>query len=239
MARSFSDNYLSIDSAVLSGVPMTMACWFNSSNATLTQYLMCLVDKDVTTQFHALFIQGSAVGDPVCAYSFAGTGAYSTTTTGYSINTWHHACGVWSATNSRKSYIDAGSVGENTTDLTPVGLDRTAIGKLMRSTPGGPFYGRIAEAGIWNVVLDTSEISALARGALPLRVRPGSLVAYWPLWGRTSPEIDPVGKYDMTVVGATAADHCRTVRAMRRWSRIAPTVASAIAAIMDGYRRRR
>ena len=47
MARLFDDaapQYISASSAVLSGVPITMACWFNSDDAAAVQTLISLTD---------------------------------------------------------------------------------------------------------------------------------------------------------------------------------------------------
>jgi hypothetical protein len=71
------------------------------------------------------------------------------------------------------------------------------------------FSGLIAEAGIWSVALTAAEIASLAKGISPLSIRPASLLAYWPLIGQTSPEIDFHGRFEMTVSGAVADDHPR------------------------------
>jgi len=45
MARLFDDaasQFLKNDSAVVTAAPLTMACWFNSDDATKSQYLMTL-----------------------------------------------------------------------------------------------------------------------------------------------------------------------------------------------------
>ena len=69
--------------------------------------------------------------------------------------------------------------------------------------------GRIAEAAIWNVALTDSEVQALASGVSPLRVRPESLQAYWPLFAVTGNAIDYSGKgNDLTDNGTVGvADH--------------------------------
>ena len=41
-------------------------------------------------------------------------------------------------------------------------------------------------------------MAALGKGISPLLVRPGGLVAYWPLIGNASPEIDPVGGINLS-----------------------------------------
>ena len=52
----------------------------------------------------------------------------------------------------------------------------------------------------------------MAAGYSPLLIRPQSLVFYAPIIGRTSPEIDVVGGYDMTLYnGPTTVPHPRVI----------------------------
>ena len=209
---SASSQYLSQASALLTAVPLTAACWFNSDNDANEQNLFGIGDTGAANgDRFQMNIDGSAPGDPVTVITRAGgSAAITTTTAAYSINTWHHACGVWAAIDSRTAYLDGGNSATNTTSRTPAGLDVTYIGARAAQTPTGFMRGRIAEVGLWNVVLDADEIAALAKAVSPLLIRPASLVAYWPLIGRYSPEIDIVGGADMTLVNApTNGDHCR------------------------------
>ena len=136
-------------------------------------------------------------------------GGIAVSGSGYTINTWHHAGGVFATSTSRTAYIDGVAGSANTTSTTQAGLDNTTIGYLDIDSNFNFMSGRIAEAAIWNVVLTSDEMAVLAKGYSPLFVRPESLVGYWPLRGRYSPEIDVVGAADMTVTGAVAADHPR------------------------------
>lgn len=215
MARLFDDaalDRLEINSAVLTGTPLTMACWFNSDSLTLTQCLMFLGDKDVTNQYFQLQAAGAIAGDPVAALVESGTTGQAISSTGYSANTWHHASAVFTSATSRTARIDGGSAGSNTANTTPTGLDRTGIGRRGSSSAGLYMSGLIAEAAIWNVALTAAEIGVLADGFCPLFVRPSALQAYWPLVGRYSPEISVFkGGFDLTVTGAVAGDHVRQI----------------------------
>jgi hypothetical protein len=95
-------------------------------------------------------------------------------------------------------------------------LNRTTIGRRTNSALSGYYSGRVAEAAIWSVALADAEIAALAAGVLPYRVRPGSLLAYWPLWGQHSPEIDLAkGTFPLPVTGATLGNHAPVATAAR------------------------
>jgi len=46
--------------------------------------------------------------------------------------------------------------------------------------------GAIAEVAVWNVVLNANELASLDAKIPPTKIRPQSLVGYWPCYGRTS-----------------------------------------------------
>lgn len=213
MSRLFDDaasDRLTNANAVIVGYPFTLACWFNSDNIGISQVLMSVGDTGTADNYHYLRAAGSVASDPVQAGSAAGgTARNAATTTGYSTNTWHHACGVFTAAADRAAFIDGGSKGTNTQSTSPAGVDATAIGRLETSTPANHMSGMIAEAAIWDVALTDAEVALLAASYSPLLVRPQNLVAYWPLIGRTSPEIDTIGRFEMTVTGAVVAAHPR------------------------------
>lgn len=215
MARAFNDasgHSLDNGAAVLTAVPITMACWFQTDDLTIVQELMSLTDVAASgNRSFELIIAGTIAGDPLRARCNGGTGASSTA--GPSANTWAHACAVFSANNARACYLNGGNKGTEATTVTPTGINRTALGRKNDATADLNLSGLLAEAAIWNVALTDTEVAILALGTSPLLVRPDALAAYWPLIGRASPEIDRVGDFPLTVTGATAADHCRIIRA--------------------------
>ena len=73
----------------------------------------------------------------------------------------------------------------------------------------GTFKGTIAEVGIWNDILNSSEIAALEAGVSPNRIRRSALAGYFPLYGAHSPEPDYSGNKDNgTLTGTTVVPHC-------------------------------
>jgi hypothetical protein len=118
--------------------------------------------------------------------SVAGTQVSATTTTTCSLNTWNHAAGVFTTTNSRTAYLNGGG---KSTDTTTGGLqnifNRINFGARVRTstTPdAGTYYnGKLAEIGIWDVALTDAEILTLASGVKPTSVRPQSLISYIPI----------------------------------------------------------
>ena len=236
MARLFDDasnQSLTVESAVLTGPPITMACWFNSNDATIEQGLINIVDKDGPANPRwMLQIRGASVGDPIRLASEPSGFASVITTTGYSANTWHHACGIENSQTNRNVYIDGGSKGTDTTDPGAVSgtPDRTAIGRQMDSTPNAPMSGSIAEVGIWNVALTDAEVAVLADGFCPLLVRPQSLVLYVPLIRDADQDI--VGGLSFTPnASPTISSHPRIIypsfAQIRRFGAAAPPAGGA------------
>ncbi len=201
MARTFasaSTEYLEVDTAAFNTYPLTFACWFNVNDITASHALMWLGDKDVSNKFTSLTAAGSRTGDPVEAFSHSyggGSAARAESSTSYSANTWHHACGVWSGVSSRIAYLDGGGAVEETTTVgTMSAHDRTAIGRLADSSPGFYTDGSIAEATIWKAVLTAAEVLSLAQGVSALLVHPEDMVMHVPL----------VRDVDVDIVGGLA-----------------------------------
>lgn len=200
MARSFdalSSEYLEIDQAVVIVPPFTVAAWFYCTDDANKNTIVFLGDKDDERQMFALRASGDETGDPVSilAYSTADHIAYAHTSSGYSVNTWHHACAVVASSTDRSVFIDGGSEGTNTDEVTPNNLDRTSVGRCGDSSPGYYFAGNVAEVAIWNVALTDAEVALLAAKWSPLFVRPENLAA---LWALTVNDDDWLGTYDLT-----------------------------------------
>jgi hypothetical protein len=220
MSRNFvaaSSQYLSHPAAVVADVPITMSCWFYVANVT-TAHVILSIGSDTTLGRHQMTLAGNIGGDPLRLQTLgAASGTANCDATGsYAANVWTHACAVVSGVASRACYRDGANKGTSTASQATgsFGTGVTTIGARVASgSPGIYHQGRIAEVGFWDVALDDAEVAALASRISPRRIRPANLVAYWPLWGLHSPEIDVArGLYPMTVNGgATAADHAPVV----------------------------
>lgn len=216
MARLFDDaSATGADFAgeAVSALPLTMACWFNSDDATDQQRIMGM--SDLVNDSPYIELRGDVAGDPVRLHSLA-SGADSTidSSTGYSANTWHHMCAVYANATSRTLYLDGNNVGSDTANSDPLAnnaMSHTAVGEFA-PTFFAPMSGHLAEGAMWAAALTAAEITLLANSVKPIRVRPAGLAAYWPLMGRNSPEIDLVGGFDLTLTGSPAqSDHPRII----------------------------
>ena len=188
MAYNFNgtNQYLSTASAPVTTWPLTMACWFNVANVT-TQYVLVTVGKLNNDERFVLQAAGHLAGDPVATnyIDSNGTSYRADSTSGFSANTWSHACAVHTSASSRTTYLNGGSSGSNTSTatLSNSGINSILIGAQSNFALGVSSYasGLIAEVGIWNVALTAAEIASLAKGMTCDKVRPNALVFYAPL----------------------------------------------------------
>ncbi len=209
MSRLFDDasnQYLQLDSAPISGYPFTLVAWFYTDDDTASQTILGLADKDVNNHKYRLAVRGDQ-GDKVEAHVHdGGSASNARTSTTFSANTWHHACGVFASSTDRRAYLDNGGENSNGSDKTPLGLDSVAIGRTNDSSPGAYMSGRLAEVCIYNVALGSDARGQLAAGFSPLLVQPQNIAAYWPLIRDEDQDI--VGGYDLTAFNSpTVADH--------------------------------
>lgn len=158
---SASSQYAEFDATPVTAPPFTLACWFRSGSAALGQTLLWVGDKDQALSFWQLEARGDVAGDPVRAAAVSGSLAVAATTTGYSVNTWHHAAAVFASATDRRAFIDGGGKGTDTTSRAPTGSDRISLGRSGDSSPSSYLEGRIAEARLYNRALSDAEVLAL------------------------------------------------------------------------------
>lgn len=171
-----TSQHLTTTSAPVSVVPLTMACWFNSSAASVAIMSIGGSSGTATQRF-----QLSLASQRVQAGTVGTTSYGVSTTTTYTLNTWAHCCAVYANNPARIAYLNAGGAVSGTNITTPTGLTSLSIGSRYQSGFGAFFPGSLAEVGVWSAALQVEEIASLARGVSPLFVRPQSLVFYAPL----------------------------------------------------------
>jgi hypothetical protein len=203
MALTFSGTTqrLAKGSAILTAYPCSLACWVNVSNlANSSRGAMgvcntagssgCMMYSDTTGHLNA-----DNTGSNV-----------ATTTATIGTGAWHHWAAVFASSTSRTIYLDGGNSVNVQNPQNISGLNNTLIGSIYE----GAYFdmaGTIAWPGIWNIDLTAAEVSALASGFSPKRIRPASLVSYCWLLG-TSPEPDlKGGTYALTGSPTSAANY--------------------------------
>ena len=193
----------------ITATPLTMAGWFRPQNIANNLTIMSISAAADNNQVFILVASGQVSGDPVQAVARGGaTFDPVDTTTGFSADTWQHACAVFASDASRSVFLNGGSKATETASYTPSGLNRMSAGVWDRGSDIWHMNGRLAELGLWNVALTDDQVKMLAAGVSPLRVRPDALVRYWPMYDAAS-LVDYSGKSgDLTVTGSPSiADH--------------------------------
>lgn len=192
--------------------PFTAAVWGYCGNVTGNHYGFYTGPSGDLTECHYMVFGGATGGDPVLINSHKGLfdNAYAATTSGFSANTWHHACGKFIANNSRAVLIDGGSKGTNSTNQLVAAADTVAIGATAfnGSVVSSSNLVRVAEFGLWNVELTDEEVESLAQGFSPLLIRPDSLISYLPMYDGSGDAIDVIDGATWTLTGTVGdAEH--------------------------------
>jgi hypothetical protein len=106
---------------------------------------------------------------------------------GWSTNSWVHAAGIFES-SIRTSFLNGGFTGSNTILFSnpsesisnpSVFVNFSSLAGVGHDTAGQQIS--MAEAAIWNTVLEENEILALSKGAKPKTIRPEFLIFYSPL----------------------------------------------------------
>lgn len=205
MARSFtaSTDYFLAAGLPITAYPVTIACWYNSTDDGGGRVL-CALNNPTNNDRLQIATAWNVAGDPLRAAAFlnSGSGSAASSTSAMTTSTWQHACAVFTSTTSRTIYLNGANSATDTTSVavTISGLTSFYIGK---SRAGSPANASIAGIGIWDAALTAAEAQALAQGVSPLSVRPSALVAYYPLVGNATDEPDYVGGFTAAQSGST------------------------------------
>lgn len=132
------------------------------------------------------------------------------TTAAISINNWFNFCVTYDGSSlaaGTNMYLNGsvsnGAVGHDNLDSNST-THNTPMRFGTRTDATNQWLGRMADCGIWNVVLTPTEVSALGKGILPYTIRKSSLVSYHPLDGLQSPEPDLSGNANNGTLTGTA-----------------------------------
>lgn len=200
MSRLFiaaNTEYLGINQAIVSGAPLSKACWFNPNAFTTEMILLSLYDGPGSNDRFLLAFRGDQAGDPVAAMTTSNVTGVALSIAGVGgISQWAHAAAVFAAADDRRAFFNGGNKGTNADSKIPAGIAQTNIGRQNASQ--GPFYfsGSIAEAAIWNAALTDYEVYLHSTGIPAIFIRPQNLAAYWPLV--SAEDFDWYRRYDMT-----------------------------------------
>lgn len=182
MAYSFNgtNQRLSIASAPVTAAPLTLFLRANSSTAQIGRPLS-IVRTTVADRFE-LLLPATSYPATVQMFVSSASPAVSTTTaalSGIAQNTWVALTGLEESSTSRYAFLDTTKSNQNTTSVTPDTPTQMAIG--ARAIAAAFFAGLLGEVATWNAALTDDEVTSLARGFKPFRIRPQSLQFYAPI----------------------------------------------------------
>ena len=194
-----SSQSLSVGSAPVTAVPLTIVCFYRSKN-THSGGIIEIGNSSQDSNF-ALYRDSQS---QVYAYANNG-GTFGQASTTISNNVWHHCAGVFTSNTSRTIYYNGLDSGTNTANVTPSGVNTITIGRLTTLGVNWHANAFIAECAVYNAALTADEIASLAKGMTCDKVRPQNLVFYAPL---VRDLIDQKGGRVITTNnGATVANH--------------------------------
>lgn len=214
MARDFdgTTQYGSYTAGVpVSGVPLTICCRFAPDTITDFRSIVALTDGG-GGEFFMLGTDSDALR-AIAASGFSEAQAYASGT--FAASGWHTGVAVFASSTSRTCYLDGDtSSTAETTSMTPGTMSQTNLSHLLT---GNLFDGDVCDVAIYNVAWSTADVTQFHNGYSPLFIRPSGLVAYWPIIGRFSPEIDVIGGQAFTLTGSpSVSDHAPVIFPKKR-----------------------
>jgi hypothetical protein len=208
MARTFNGTSQSIECvAPVTAVPLTIACWFYPTSSAAA--VVCSIGQSGATDRFQLGSNpgGSALNATTVQSGVAQTAALSSS---IPLNTWHHGAAVFSAINSRQSFLNGTGSTVNTGSSTPSGINRLNISGAYAPSLVAIFTGQLAELCVWNAALTAEEISDLAQGFNPRLIRPQNRV-YWNRLIRHSQDLQRGASLTDIGGATTVSDHPRII----------------------------
>ena len=187
--------------------PFTMACWFNCDVAATSDAQVLLAYSAATGigNIWALLARSDA-SDTLRFGCDGGVGFTQTGSVGmtYTEGVWNHALATGVSATDRNCYLNGpDNTDADSTNRTP-SCTEIDIGRDTENA-NNDFEGSIAHCAVWDhasVVLDASEIAALAAGVSPLLIRPHELIFYAPLNTPGTTDYDHIGGLTLDADGS-------------------------------------
>jgi hypothetical protein len=205
-----SGNFLRYAGAPLTAAPLSFGCWYKQkSGGSGNQKILGIFNSAATTTDRdQLALQNNGSNACILKVCDAAGGTNATATANFVNGQWAHVLAVYASATSYSCYINGGNKGSGSTSRIPNSLDRVSCGRQDSAAGAQPINSDslVAEAALWNVALSDADAAALAAGYSPLAIQPAALIAYWPLIGDASPEIDKVAAQNFTIQGSLAKD---------------------------------
>jgi len=170
------NDLIAIASGFFSAYPVSLSCWFNTSNSTASFRSFVSLGNSANTTNHMFLgltnthkVRWNPSRDPV--------NAICDSAASYNDGNWHHALGVSESVSSHKLYVDGALVASSTTNMGGAVLcNQAAIGCLRRQTNASFFPGLVDDVLIYLIAIDVTNAGYLAsqRGAIYQQIAGGS-----------------------------------------------------------------
>ncbi len=168
-----SSNLIDLGSPGISSYPFSMVGWFRVPDVNALLELMELSDSG-SNDHHRLQWNGHLANDYAAARSDDHNGgAVATSSITMTPNVWHHVAGVWVSSTKRTVYLDGGNSGTSTVNRVFGSMDTLTVGESSGSDDID-----IAEIGVFDDELTTTEIALLAQGLPVLCLERTNLVKH-------------------------------------------------------------
>jgi len=172
-----SGDWLDYAGALVSGQPLTLACFFKRTSVG-NDRLVTIGVNGTDENYNSIWLSSAGAVLAVSATTTA-TSAASTLVLASTDLDWHSGMAVFAATNDRRAYLDGANKGTSINTRAPAGQNTTRLGASLASAAG--FNGYLARVAIWSAALDDAEAVSFHAGLSPSLIRPGSLVEWWEL----------------------------------------------------------
>lgn len=203
---------MNIGSAVVTAMPLSMAIRGSTSilgsTVGVAMVMMGLGNSanGYPANTYLLFI---GTGNVASAHCQGSAGFAANTTNIISVNTEFSAVGIFTSATSRRVILDGNIAGAGT-DTNNTGtptVNRTFIGAFAGSAVNHAFAaggtGILAWAAMWNAALSDADALMWHAGAPPWAVKPQNLVAFWPITGKASPELNYKSRTTVLTINGT------------------------------------
>lgn len=159
------NDFIDITIPPITSIPCSIVSWFNVTSTNTIYTIAAVSDYNSPgVDYHIMLELSRGTLGRVGASTWSISGATAVSNDSFTANTWFHGAAVFAATNNRVAYINGKPGSAETTNLTPVGIDRGQLGCNRVSTTSlyRLFSGKMTDALFYNRVLSLSEIQQLA-----------------------------------------------------------------------------
>jgi Concanavalin A-like lectin/glucanases superfamily len=173
-------NKLTSSNVPITGMPLTMCAWVYPTSFS-TYGVVVGIGKTGTGNSRYQLGYNITSGAPFASV-VNDSGTYTDANGGsLTLNTWNFMCAVFTSTTSRTIYLNNNAgITAATSIAAPTGINVNTIGIKPDGTEFN-VQGFIAEVGIWNIALSSTEVAQLAQGFSPAFVKNQNLITYVPL----------------------------------------------------------